>query len=170
VNAGNILQFPAGQTASINYSNLVDLELSVDPAYRYNPSSYWMMSDAMLKTIKKLVDGNNRPLWQPGLTASFEVGAAPQLLGGYRPTILDHPYIINQDMAPPAANAYSILFGDMSRFKVRKVGEGFSLMRLVERYADYLQIGFVGWGRFDSNMVTPAFTRQPLVVGQQSAT
>jgi HK97 family phage major capsid protein len=73
-------------------------------------------------------------------------------------------------MAAPAANAYSILFGDMSRFKVRKVGEGFSLMRLVERYADYLQVAFQGWGRLDSNLITPAFSRQPLVVGQQSAT
>jgi HK97 family phage major capsid protein len=168
--AGNILQFATGQTTSITYANLVDLEHSVDPAYRYNASSYWMFSDAMLKTIKKLVDGNNRPLWQPGLSASFELGAAPQLMGGYRPTILDHPYILNQDMAAPAANAYSILFGDMSRFKVRKVGEGFSLMRLVERFADYLQVGFVGWGRFDSNLISPAFTRQPIVVGQQSAT
>jgi HK97 family phage major capsid protein len=175
VAAGNVLQFPTGQTASINYGNLVDLEHSVDPAYRYNPSSYWMMSDAMLKTIKKLVDGNGRPLWQPGLSASFEVGAAPQLLGGYRPTILDHPYILNQDMAAPAASAYSILFGDMSRFKVRKVvgvseGSGYSLMRLTERYADYLQVGFVLWGRHDSNLLSPAFSRQPIVVGQQSAT
>jgi HK97 family phage major capsid protein len=111
-----------------------------------------MFNDAMLKTIKKLVDGNGRPLWQPGLSASFEVGAAPQLMGGYRPTILDHPYILNQDMAPPAAGQYSILFGDMSRFKVRKVGEGYSLMRLTERYADYLQLGFVLWGRFDANL------------------
>jgi HK97 family phage major capsid protein len=170
VNAANILQFPTGQTASINYGNLVDLEHSVDPAYRYNPSSYWMFNDAMLKLIKHLVDGNNRPLWQPGLSASFEVGAAPQLLGGYRPTILDHPYIINQDMAAPAANAYSILFGDMSRFKVRRVGERFSLMRLVERYADYLQVAFQSFGRWDSQLLSPAFSKQPIVVGQQSAT
>jgi HK97 family phage major capsid protein len=168
--AGNLLQFPSGQTTSINYNNLVDLEHSVDPAYRYNPSSYWMFSDSMLKTIKKLIDGNGRPLWQPGLSASFELGAAPQLMTGSRPTILDHPYILNQDISPPVAGAYSILFGDMSRFKVRKVGEGFSLMRLVERYADYLQIGFVGWGRFDSNLISPAFSRQPIVIGQQSTT
>ena len=70
-NAGNILQLTTGNTATIDYNNLVELEGLVDPAYRENPASMWMFSDATLKLLKKLVDGNDRPLWQPGLTASF---------------------------------------------------------------------------------------------------
>jgi HK97 family phage major capsid protein len=163
---GTVLTLANGNTASIAYNNLVDLEHSVDPAYRYNPATRWMMSDAMLKLIKKLVDGNNRPLWQPGLTASFREGAAVDLTAS-KPTILDHPYVINQDMATPAASAYTMVFGDMSCFKVRKVAGGVTVLRLVERYADYLQIGLQAFMRFDSNEIDAG--THPLAVMQQSA-
>ena len=165
-NAGNILQLTTGNTATIAYNNLVDLEGLVDPAYRENPASMWMFSDATLKLLKKLVDGNDRPLWQPGLTASFAGGAA--VVTGSKPRILEHPYVINQDMATPAANAYSMLFGDMSTFKVREVVGGTTLLVLRERYADYFQIGFIAFQRFDSNLVDAG--THPLAVLQQSAT
>ena len=126
-----------------------------------------MFSDAMLKILKKLVDGNNRPLWQAGLTASFGEGAAVDLLAA-KPTILSHPYIINQDMAVPAANAYSILFGDLSLYKCRKIGNGATIMRLTERYADYLQQGFLGWLRSDMQLLNAG--TNPICVGQQSST
>ncbi len=167
VTAGNTYTMPTGETATVSYNDLVNLEHAVDPAYRYNPATRWMFSDNMLKLIKKLVDGNNRPLWQPGLTASFRDGAAVDLVAA-KPTILDHPYIINQDMATPAANADTILFGDMAVFKVREVSGGTTVMRLVERYADYLQVGFLAFQRFDSNLIDAG--THPLVVGVQSAT
>jgi HK97 family phage major capsid protein len=40
-----------------------------------------------------------------------------------------------------AANAKSILFGDFTRYKVRRVRD-VTLVRLNERYADNLQTGF----------------------------
>jgi hypothetical protein len=55
----------------------------------------------------------------------------------------------------------------MSRFKVRKAGD-FQLLRLVERYADYLQQGFLGFDRTDANLLSQGDF--PLVIGQQSAT
>jgi HK97 family phage major capsid protein len=166
VAAGNTYQCPTGETASIAYSDLVNLEHSVDPDYRYQPSTRWMFPDLMLKLLKKLVDGNNRPLWQPGLTASFREGAAVDLIAA-KPTVLDHPYVINQDMAAPAANAYTMLFGDMSTFKLRRVAGGLTLLRLVERYADYLQVGFIAFMRFDSNLIDAG--THPVAVLQQSA-
>lgn len=166
VTAGNILTLGAGNTASIAYANLVDLEALVDPAYRYNPGSRWMFADAELKLLKKLVDGQNRPLWQPGISASFREGAAVDLVAS-KPMILDHPYVINQDMAVPAASAYSMLFGDMKRFKVRRVAGGITVLRLVERYADYWQIGFVAFMRFDTNLIDAG--THPVAVLQQSA-
>jgi len=120
----------------------------------------------MLKLLKLLVDGNDRPLWQPGLTASFREGAAVDLVAS-KPTILDHPYIINQDMAVPSASAYSMLFGDMSLYKVRRVAGGITLIRLVERYADYLQVGFTAFMRFDGNLIDAG--THPIAVLQQSA-
>lgn len=167
VAAGSLLTLGAGHTADIAYANLVDLEHLVDPAYRQNPGVRWMFSDTMLKLLKKLVDGNSRPLWQPGLTASFRDGAAVDLVAA-KPTILDHQYVINQDMAVPAASAYSALFGDMSAFKVREVAGGTTVMRLVERYADYLQVGFIAFQRFDSNLIDAG--THPIAVLQNSAT
>jgi HK97 family phage major capsid protein len=167
VAAGNIYTMPTGETAAISYQDLVNIEHSVDPAYRYNPTTAWMFSDAQLKLIKKLVDGQNRPLWQPGLSASFREGATVDITSS-RPTIMGHPYLINQNMPTPAANAYSILFGDLNTFKVRQVGEGATVMRLVERYADYLQVGFIAWERADSNLIDAG--THPIVLGQNSAT
>jgi HK97 family phage major capsid protein len=111
VAAGNIVTLANGNTASIAYGNMVPMQHAVDPAYRYNPGTRWMFSDAMLKLIKLLVDGNNRPLWQPGLSASFQEGAGVDITVS-KPKILDTPYVINQDMAAPAASAYSLLYGD----------------------------------------------------------
>jgi HK97 family phage major capsid protein len=166
VAAGNIFTLGTGHTADIAYANLVDVEHSVDPAYRYNPASFWMFSDAELKLLKKLVDTTGRPLWQPGLTASFREGAAVDLVAT-KPTVLDHAYMINQDMAVPAASGYSALCGDMQKFKVREVAGGTTLLRLVERYADYLQVGFIAYQRFDSNLIDAG--THPIAVLQQSA-
>jgi HK97 family phage major capsid protein len=167
VAAGSTYVAPTGSTTTFAYTDLVNIEHTVDPAYRYNPATGWMFSDAVLKGLKKLVDGNGRPLWQPGLTSSFREGALVDLVAA-KPLILDHPYIINQDMAVPAANANSILFGDMSTFKVREVAGGTTVMRLVERYADYLQIGFIAFQRFDSNLIDAG--THPIAVGVNSAT
>lgn len=164
--AGNVLTLGAGNTASIAYNNLVDLQHSVDPAYRENSSSKWMFSDTMLKLLKKLVDTQNRPLWQPGLTASFQQGAA--VMTGSKPKILENEYVINNDMPIPAASAYSALFGDMSTFKVRKVAGGTTMLVLRERYADYLQVGFTAFQRLDSNLIDAG--THPIAVLQQSAT
>jgi HK97 family phage major capsid protein len=163
--AGNILQLGTGNTASITYNNLVDRQHLVDPAYRENPSSKWMMSDGMLKLIKKLVDGNSRPLWQPGLTASLQDGAA--VINGPKPKILENEYVINADMATPAASAYTMIFGDLSTFKVREVAGGTTVLVLRERYADYLQVGFTAFQRFDSNLIDAG--THPIGLLQQSA-
>jgi HK97 family phage major capsid protein len=169
VAAGSTSQFASNSGAGVlgpAYADLVNLEHAVDPAYRFNPATYSMFNDATLKAIKKLVDGNNRPLWQPGLTASFRDGAAVDLIAA-KPLILDHPYIINQDMAVPAASADSMLFGDMSTFKVREVAGGTTVMRLVERYADYLQVGFIAFQRFDSQLIDAG--THPVAVGVNAA-
>lgn len=95
-----------GQTTSVIYDDLVDLEHSVDPAYR-KLGCKWMMHDTSLKVIKKLKDSQNRPLWMPDVAK------------GAPATILDYEYIINQDVAQMAANAKSILFGKLDAYTIR---------------------------------------------------
>jgi HK97 family phage major capsid protein len=127
-----------GQTDSITYEDLVDLEHSVDPIYRANAEI--MMHDQTLKALKKLEDSQGRPLWLPGI--AFR---QPD-------TILGYPYIVNQDMAQMAASAVSVLFGDFSNYKIRDV-LGMQMLRLEERYADYLQVGFLAFSRHDGALV-----------------
>jgi len=101
-----------------------------------------MMNDSTLKALKKLSTGaaNDPVFFTPGIN----VGDADQMLG--------KPIYINQDMASIATGEKTILFGDMKKFKIRDV-LGYQMMRLNERYADYLQVGFIGFMRCDSGLL-----------------
>lgn len=127
-----------GQTTTVIYDDLVDLEHSVDPAYRRR--ARWMFHDTTLKALKKIKDSQQRPLWLPGLAVR-----EPD-------TILGYPYTINQDVAVMAANAKSILFGDLSKYWWRDV-RGVTLLRLEERYADFLQVGFLAFTRKGGRLI-----------------
>lgn len=129
-----------GQTTSVTYADLVDLIHSIDPAYR-NDRSRFMLKDATLASIRKLLDGNNIPLWQPSLQA------------GVPDTILGYPVTVNQDMPTMAANAYPILFGDFQEYYLIRRVRDIQLLRLEERYADYLQVGFLAFARYDGTKV-----------------
>ncbi|MEU6527868.1 phage major capsid protein [Streptomyces sp. NPDC046928] len=126
-----------GQTTSVTYDDLIDLIHSVDPAYRNSGRAQFMLNDTTLAAARKLKDGQNRPLWEP----SIQVGTPDGLLG--------YGYTINQDMPVMAANAKSILFGDFyAGYLIRDV-QDVQLLRLAERYADYLQVGFLAFARTD---------------------
>lgn len=131
-----------GQTSTVIYDDLVDLVYSVDIAYR--AGAIFMLNDASIKVIRKLKDGQNRPLWEPSYQSGMVSGAQQMLLG--------HRIVTNNDVATMAANAKSILFGDFSRYKIRRVRE-IQLVRLNERYADNLQTGFFAFCRFDGNLI-----------------
>jgi len=143
----------SGSVTAISYADLIELEHSVDPAYRLN--GRFMLSDTALKNIKKLVDTLGRPLWSAGFATK-----EPDTINGY-------PYTINQDLAVPAASAKTVLFGDFSKYFIRKV-EGIQMLRLVERYADYNQTGFLMFQRWDGNLVDAG--THPIKYLQQSAT
>jgi HK97 family phage major capsid protein len=128
----------APAATSFTYNNLVDLMHSVDPEYRTNGK--WMFNDSTLKAIRKLVDGDSRPLWQPNVI----LGEPPLLLG--------KPYIVNQSMASVGANAKSALFGDFSKYLIREVKNPLFL-RLKERYADLGEEAFIMFKRFDGQVV-----------------
>ena len=127
-----------GETLSLIYDDLVNLQHSVDPAYR--DGAQFMFHDTTLLAIKKLKDSQGHPLWQPNV----QVGQPDLLLG--------NSFIINQDMPVMAANAKSILYGQLKKYFIRDV-MGVSIIRLVERYADYGQVGFLGWARADGNLL-----------------
>ena len=127
-----------GQTLTITYDNIVDLVHSVDPAYRAGGNARFVMADSSLATIRKITDQYGHPLWQPSVSASD-----PDFLLGY-------PLTIDQGIPVMAANAYSVLFGDFEAGYVVRQCLDVQMMRLTERYADYLQVGFFGFLRLDA--------------------
>lgn len=157
--AGNTTQGATGDATSMTYVDLVDTLHLVDPAYRAMKSCKWMFADSSLKVLRLLKDSAGRPLWQPALGAGFG--------NGFPETILDKPYIINNDMPAMAASAYPVLFGAMDSYKVRRVASGTTVLRLVERYADYLQIGYIGFLRADGQLLDAG--THPIAAFQNSA-
>jgi HK97 family phage major capsid protein len=97
-----------------------------------------MMHDLVLKEVRKLKDEDKRPLWEPSLQA----GAPSSLLGS--------PVVVNNDMASSVATgAKTVLFGNLAAAYVWRTVSGGQLVRLDERYADFLQVGFFGFSRAD---------------------
>lgn len=131
----------ASSATALDADEIIDLLHSVDPAYRSSPRVRWMMNDTTMAAIRKLKDGQGNYLWQMGDVRTGEPN-----------TLLGHPYSINQAMADPAASARPIIFGDFSRYVVRKV-LGFQVLTLRERYAESFQVGMVGFKRFDGELL-----------------
>ncbi len=138
VAAATFTQAGTTNTTGITFANLIALYHSVDPAYRANAK--FMMNDNSISKIKLLLDSQGRPLWLPGL-----VDRAPD-------TILGSPYVINQDMATMTISAKSILFGDFSKYLIRDVRD-FTLLRLDERFAEFLQVAFIAFMRTDGDLL-----------------
>ena len=137
-----------GQTTTVIYDDLVDLEHSVDPAYRRNAA--YMMNDASVKVIRKIKDSQGRPIFVPG----YEAGAVVN--GGAPDTLMGRRIVVNQDVAVMAANAKSILFGDFSLYTIRDV-----MSAEVRRFDDSAfalngQVGFCGWQRCGGNLLDTA--------------
>lgn len=130
----------AASATAVTADELMDLQHSVDPAYRSAPSCRWMFRDSTLLAIRKLKDGQGNYLWQMG---DVRVGAPDTFLG--------HPYTINQAMPAMATAQRSVLFGDFNKYIVRRVRD-FTVLRLVERYADFLQVGFIAFNRIDGEI------------------
>jgi HK97 family phage major capsid protein len=79
------------QVTAITYGSLVDLVHSVDPAYRALGNTKFMMNDASVKVLRKIVDGQSRPIFVPGYEQNVPGGAPDTLLGV--------PIVVNQDVA-----------------------------------------------------------------------
>lgn len=129
---------------TVTFDDMIDLEHSVDPAYRSDPSCKWMFNDSTLKALRKLKDLEGNYIWQP---ADVRAGAPAQILG--------YGYAINQAVASIGASAKPVVFGAFNKYIVRNVKE-FAIKRLVERYADYGQVGFIGFTRFDGELLDAA--------------
>lgn len=142
-----------GQTTSISYEDLVDLAHSVNRSYRQN--ARFMFADSTLRALRKLKTTDGLPLWQPSIQA------------GLPDTVLGFGYVINDDVPAMAANAKSVLFGDFSSYLLRDV-QAVELYRIVDKYIESGQVGFVAFSRHDGILVDAG--GNPIKYYQNSAT
>lgn len=133
------------QVTAVLYDSLIELQHSVDPAYRGLGNCGWMFNDSTLKKLRQMKDSQNRPIFVPG----YEVGVP----GGVPDTLLGSPITINQDFASMAASAKSIAFGDFSYYNIRDVME-MQMFRFTDSaYAKLGQVGFLAWIRTGGNLI-----------------
>ncbi|MCK6678253.1 phage major capsid protein [Enterobacter asburiae] len=118
------------------WKELNALKHAVDPAYRNGPKVRFAFNDNTLQLIEEMEDNQGRPLW------------LPNIIGGAPATVLQVPYVVDQAIPNIAANAKFAYFGDFNRFIIRRIAY-MTLKRLVERYAEYDQTGFLAFHRFD---------------------
>ena len=132
----------AASTSAITADEIIDFVHSVDPAYRGAPSVRFMFHDSTLKAIRKLKDGNGNYLWSMG---NVQQGVPGSLLG--------YSYSINQDMAELSDGVSSkvMLFGDMRKFVVRKVGA--PLIGALQDKDFWPGFGIAGYIRFDGGVL-----------------
>ncbi|EHM5736466.1 phage major capsid protein, partial [Salmonella enterica subsp. enterica serovar Luciana] len=127
------------QTAAagaVKWQEILALKHSIDPAYRRGPKFRLAFNDNTLKLISEMEDGQGRPLWLPDI-----VGVAPA-------SVLNVPYVIDQEIDDIGAGKKFMFCGDFDRFIIRRV-RYMILKRLVERYAEFDQTGFLAFHRFD---------------------
>ena len=127
------------QTASasaVKWQEILTLKHSLDPAYRRGPKFRLAFNDNTLKLISEMEDGQGRPLWLPDI-----VGVAPA-------SVLNVPYVIDQEIDDIGPGKKFMFCGDFNRFIIRRV-RYMVLKRLTERYAEYDQTAFLAFHRFD---------------------
>ena len=124
--------------ASIKLDDIIDLIKSVNSAYARNGK--FMFNRNTLWELAKIKDQSGRYIWQD----SARDGAPATLFG--------KQYILNDDMADIGAGNASVLFGNLSKYKIRMV-KSFSVVRLNELLAEYLAIGLFGFARVDGNLL-----------------
>jgi len=131
------------QVTAVTYDSLVNLQHSVDPAYR--AMAGWMFNDTTLREIRKIRDGQQRPIFVPGYESGNPGGSPDRLLGS--------PITINQDVASMAASARSILFGDFSGYYIRDV-MALEMYRFTDSaFTRNGQVGFLALMRTGGNLI-----------------
>jgi len=135
---GSTAGVTAAATGAVTADELIDLYHALGRQYRNNAA--FLMADATLKAVRKLKDGDNQYLWQPGLQS----GEPGQILG--------RPVYTSDSMPALATGAKTILFGDFSYYWVAD-RESVVLKRLDELYAANGQVAFRAHRRVDGKVV-----------------
>lgn len=141
---GVLLDATIGKTTAAPTALVADDLLDVYHALRrgYRNKAKWLVSDSLIKSVRKLKDGQGNYIWQPGLTAG-----APD-------TMLGRPVEVSDFMPDVAAGQTPLLFGDFKYYRIMD-RKGVTMQRLSELYAKNGQVGFRMYMRTDGKLLLP---------------
>ena len=139
----------------IAWTDIVNLFGSLDPAYS-GPNAAFVFNSNTRAYLLGQKDGFGRPYWTPDPTQDSPFG---KLLG--------FDVVLNQAMPNMGASATPILFGDLQRAYLLRTDGAPSILRLNERYADTLEVGFFLYSRIGGLSLNAGVS--PLVSLEQAA-
>ena len=129
-----------GVAGAFTADNLIDLVFSLDTAARRRPGAGFQMNKAALANVRKLKDNYGRYIFDPAVSADkYDL-------------LLSYPVYENPDLAAPAVNAVSVLFGDLKSYYVREVG-GIRLDQSTDYAFANDQVTFRYTWRGDGNLI-----------------
>ena len=135
---------------ALNPTTVTQVIKTVDPAYRRLGAKFYM-NDTQYQAHKLVSDGYGRPYW-------------PELQDETNPRMNGFDVVVDQNIPSlVASTASGIIFGHLPSAMVMRTVQGAGLLRLEERYADFLQVGYIGYRRIDirSNDLRAAVVVQP---------
>ena len=130
----------AAAATAISYNDLINVLMKVAQKYRDNADACWIMNTTTLAAIRKLQDGENRPLLIPDYAAGF----------GY--TLLGHRVFESDAMDAIAASKKTVVFGDFKGLGVRITPE-VQMQVLNEKFAAQHATGITAWVEADSKVL-----------------
>lgn len=151
-----------GGAAFIEYDDLIELEFSIDRAYRMaggeagfggrmpigGGTTGFMIPDGLEKHVMLWKDSDGRPLWAPGLSS---IAGSPRMN-----TIIGYPYVVNQSMPQNMAKNQVVgAFGAWSYFAIREV-DAILIRSYDDSYGARANLYHcIAWARFDSGYIGP---------------
>jgi len=144
VQANKTMSGVSGDIADASHNGMDALKAMVYALKKvYRRNATWAMNSTTEGVYRTLKDGDGRYLWDTGLDKE----GVPTLLG---------KKVINPEGMPDiSAGNYPVLFGDFnSGYKIRD-RSGIVIKRLVERYAEYDQTGFLLKKRVGGGVALP---------------
>jgi HK97 family phage major capsid protein len=131
--------------ATIDYDELLDVEAALDPEYEQNAK--WLFNKATWTAIRRIVDGDSRPLIFD--SAASGIGGAPAK------TLLGYPVVLDQacnNVTQDGVDGGFALLGDLREaYVIRRVAPLTVVVNPWTRMNNG-QVEYVAWERADGNI------------------
>jgi HK97 family phage major capsid protein len=139
-------------TTAIGLQNLYEMKYGLKVQYRNDPSCRWVFGRTAMKAIMQLQDSSLRPVFQE----AKEFGEPDRILG---------IPVAETEYAPSTftTGLYVGLLGAFRYYWIVEAPNAFSIQRLIERYSDTNEIGYIARRWVDAAPVcAEAFVRSKL--------